>query len=241
MRKGTIFKYEFKRILFSKEYLLLLIAALAYSVSLLRSMVIFGTNYTAPFSQWTFSTYCTSLAPFLFVLLLVLCARQFKASERGAEAIINAAPMPIRSFRLLRFGTIACAYFIPVILSVAVCLAFYGLVFDYTSFGPLIRTGFMLLLPPSILLFGTATYFGGKKPILVYIMLAAVLVTSVFHIGLPSWIDLTGGSVTEILREGTQEFSFLPSFITGRAVFLILGLILTIVSLKSARLQSSKD
>lgn len=240
MRKGTIFKYELKRLLLSKEYLLLLIATLFYSVSLLRSMVLFGTNYTAPFSQLTFSTYCASLTPFLSVLLLLLCARQFKASERGAEAIISAAPMPIKVFRLLRYAAIGCAYLIAVILSVAICLCFYLILFKYSSFGTLIWSAVLIFLPSSLLLFGIAMALGYKHVISVYIILAAVLVIGVFNIKLPSWMDIIG--ITTAIAPDDGQVSELSSIFTfSRAAFFMLGLGLTAVSLRTSRVQGNKD
>ncbi len=192
MRNGTIFKYELKRLLLSKQYLLLLVATLIFSVSLLRGTVLFGANFTAPFSLLTFSTYCASLTPFLFVLLLVLCAKQSSPSERGAEAIISATPMPLPVFRLLRYGAIAVAFVIPAALTVTACFLFYRLVFDYTAVGVLLLPGLLLLFPPAILLFGTAMLLGTRRSAAVYSLLAVVLIVSVFQIPLPGIVDITG-------------------------------------------------
>ena len=241
MRKGTIFKYELRRLLFSKEYLLLLVATLAYSVSLLRSLVLFGTNYTAPFSQLTFSTYCASLTPFLLVLLLVLCARQFKTSERGAEVIIGAAPMPIHIFRLLRYAAIACAYLIAVVFSTAVCLGFYLVVFDYAAFGSLIFSAILSFLPSSFLLFGLAMLFGYRRTASVYIILAAVLIIGVFNIALPPWADIIGGAAMTSLSDGKQVYALSSAFELSRAVFMILGLALTMISLRSSVIGANSE
>ena len=230
MRKATIFKYELKRLLLSKEYLLLLAAVLAYGMTLLRSLVMYGVSFTAPFSRLTFSSYCAALAPLLFILLLVLCARQTKASERGAEAIIGATPMPLHVFRLLRYGAVAGAFLIPLLLSVLLCLAFYALVFDYTAFGVHLWSSALLLLPPAVLIFGAASYLGQKRAWVVFVLLAAILVIGVFQIGLPSWLDLTGSSVAASLNAPPQE-TWPLSFQIGRAAFLAAGILLTAASL----------
>ena len=232
MRKGTIFKYELRRLLLSKEYLLLLIATLAYSFSLLRSVVMFGTDYTAPFSQWTFCTYISSVSPILFILLLALCARQFTASERGAMSIIAAAPMPVSIFRSIRYATIACAFLITAVLSSGICFAFYWLVFDYTAFGGLACSGLMLILPSALLIFGAAMLLGNRKPVLVYILLAAVLIVGVFGISIPACIDIIGSSVTQALYTGTHDFAFSSAFIAGRIAFVIAGIACIILSLR---------
>lgn len=222
MRNGTIFKYELKRLLLSKQYLLLLVATLIFSVSLLRGTVLFGANYTAPFSLLTFSTYCASLAPFLFILLLVLCAKQSMPSERGAEAIISATPMPLLVFRLLRYGAIAVAFVIPAALTVTACFLFYRLVFDYTGVGVLLVPGLLLILPPSIFLLGAAMLLGARRTAAVYALLAVVLIISVFQIPLPGIVDVTGSSA---------DFELTPAFIMGRVAFAGAGVALILASL----------
>ncbi|PKM73071.1 MAG: hypothetical protein CVU91_05745 [Firmicutes bacterium HGW-Firmicutes-16] len=228
MRKGTIFKYEIKRLLLSKEYLLLLAATILYGTSLLRSMVIFGTNYTAPFSQLTFGTYCTSLAPFLFILLLVLCARQMKSSERRTETIISATPMPMPVFQLLRYGAIACAFALAAALPVMACFEFYRLVFDYTAFGALLLSSLLLLLPSAIFLFGSAVLLGRWSTAAVYVMLAAVLIVSIFQIPLPGFINVIGSSA---------DFELTPAFVAGRVVFTGIGIVFILASLFTSKKQ----
>lgn len=235
MSKGTVFKYEIKRLLFSKEYLLLLVATLAYSVALLRGVVLYGANYTAPFSPLTFLTYCASLAPFLFILLLVLCARQYKASERGAESIIAATPMPLHVFRFLRYSAVAWAFLIAAALPVMACFVFYRLVFNYTAFGALLWPGLLLLLPSSILLFGVAIFLGNRSAAAVYVLLAAVLIVSVFQITLPVFIDIIGSTAVQPLNTGEYDFAFSSAFIAGRVVFSAAGIVLIIISLYQSK------
>lgn len=232
MRKGTIFKYELRRLLLSKEYLLLLIAVLAYSFSLLRSLVMFGTDYTAPFSRWTFCTYISSVSPLLLILLLALCARQFTASEHGAMSIIAAAPMPVSVFRSIRYAAIACAFLIAAVLSLGICFAFYWFVFDYTAFGGLACSGLMLIFPPSLLIFGAAMLLGNRKSILVYILMATILIVGVFGISIPAYIDIIGSSATQQLNAGVHDFAFSSTFIAGRIGFVIAGLACIILSLR---------
>ncbi|MPM34455.1 hypothetical protein SDC9_81038 [bioreactor metagenome] len=222
MRKATIFKYEIKRLLLSREYLLLLAATLVYGALLLRSTVMFGTNFTAPFSPLTFRTYCASLAPFLFVLLLVLCARQLKASERGAQAIISATSLPLPVFRLLRYGAIGCAFLIAGTLPVTACFLFYRLVFDYTAVGALLGLGLLFLVPPAILLFGAAMFLSSETTAALYVLLAAVLILSLFQIPLPECIDIAGSAA---------DSAPTPAFLAGRGAFTGLGMVFILASL----------
>lgn len=232
MRKKTIFHYEFRRLVCSREYLLLLVAVLVYCGLLLRGSVIYGTNFTAPFSPWTFCDYLSSVMVLLLALLLVLCARQFTVSERRAIAIIDTTPMPVSVFRSIRYAAIACAFLIVAALSFGMCFAFYWLVFDYTAFGTLIQMGLTLVLPSAFLIFGAAMLLGNKKPILVYILLAAILIVGVFGISIPACIDVIGRSVIQPLYGGVYNFVFSLPFITGRIVFVIAGITCIILSLR---------
>lgn len=231
MSKKTIFYYEFRRLVCSRTYLLLLAAVVAYCVFLLRSSVIFGTLYTAPFSKWTFCDYLSSVSVLLLVLLLALCARQFIPSERGAMTIISAAPTPVSTFKAIRYGAIACAFLIAAALSVGVCFAFYWLVFDYTAFGGLIWLSMPMLLPSALLVFGVSMLLGNKKAALVYVLLGVVLIVGAFRISLPAYIDIIGSSVTLPLYAGEREFAFTAAFAAGRIVFITVGITCIIISL----------
>jgi hypothetical protein len=231
LRKGTIFKYELKRLFCSKEYLLLLAVSIVYCLALIRGSVIYGTGFTAPFSQWTFCSYLSSAAVLLFILLLALCARQFTTSERHAMTIIEASSIQMAVFRTIRYAAIACAFLTAMGLSFGICFVFYRLVFDYTAFGSLICAGLILLLPPALFFFGAAMILGHKKQALVYILLAIVLILGAFEISLPACIDLIGTSAIRPLYDGVQKFTFSTEFLAGRAAFTIAGVALIIFSL----------
>lgn len=229
MNKGTVLKYELKRLVLSKEYLLLLAATMALCVSLIRGTVLFGVRYTAPFSRLTFSTYCSALSPFFFVLLLVLCARQNRTSEKGAEAIISTTAMPLHTFRLIRYSSVLCAFLATTVLSVAACFMFYAMVFDFRDFGGLICSGSLIIIPSAIFLFGSAMFLGNWKPAAIYALLAVVLIPGVFNITLPDFMDIFGSSAVNMLYMNRNSFS--SGFITGRIVLSTVGIVLMTVSL----------
>ncbi len=224
MNKRIVFKYELNRLLLSKEYMLLLAATLAYSVSLLRTTVLYGRDYTAPFSQWTFSGYYLSVAPILFILLLLLCARQLKPSERRAEIIVGSTPMVLPVIRLLRYGAIACAFLIAAALPILFCFALYRMVFDYTDVGILFWLGILHLVAPAILLFGLVMLAGRKKETVVYIMIAAVLIVHIFEIPIPGVINNSGSTVA-------YDNVLTPAFIVQQAAYAAVGAACVAVSL----------
>ncbi len=224
MSKGKVIKYEFKRLLLSKGYLLLLAATLAYCVALLQSIVMFGVDFTAPFSQWTFSAYCSSLTPFLYSLLLLLCARQLNPSERKAEAIINATPTQLQVVQIMRYGAIAGAFLIAVIVPIISCFMFYRVVFDYTDVGILFLLGMLQLLAPAILLFGIVMLVGRQKATAAYIMLAIILTISIFQIPIPAVFDFS--------RDATVYDNLLtPAFIVQQVVCATVGVVCIVISI----------
>ncbi len=236
LNKKTIFKYEIKRLLFSREYLLLLATVLIYAILLLRANVILGTGYTAPFSKWTFSDYISSVSTLLFILLIVLCARQFKASEQGAMSIISASPMPISLLKSIRYGALACAFLVATTLTVGICFAFYWLLFGYTLFGELILLSMIMLLPPALMIFGAAMLMGHKNVVLIYLLLAIILIMGIFRIALPIYVDIFGRSLLTLLYSGVHTFELPPVFIASRVTFIAFVIVSIFFSLK----QSSK-
>jgi len=233
--KRVVFRYEIKRIVFSKEYLLILTATLIYAISLLRGLVLYGVNYTAPFSGLTFATYCSCLTPFLFILLLLLCARFFRPSERGAEAIIRATCMPYHIFRLIRYSAAMCAFLFAALLPVSACLIFYRTVFDYKESGTLLFSGLLIIIPPAIFLFGVAIAIGRLEAAGVYILLAVIIVISIFQIRLPAFMDIIGTNAGQVLYNENQALRLSSSFITGRLIFSSIGLAFSILSIYRSR------
>lgn len=225
MNNKRIFYYEFKRLIRSREYLLLLTAVFIYSLLLLRTTVIFGTRYTAPFSLWTFCDYLSSSAVLLFVMLTTLCGRQFSPSEQAAWRIIITAPMPVFRLKMIRFGAVICAFLIAAFLSLSVCFIFYRQVYNYLAFGRLIAAALILLLPSSVLIFGASMVLGAKKAFYVYALAGALLIIGVFRIPLPEYLDILGTSVARPLFAGAKadNFSFSGPFIAGRITFLAAG------------------
>ena len=153
MSKKTIFYYELKRILFSRAYIILLVTAIAYSLLLIRTSVIFGIEYTAPFSEMTFKAYVSSMRLLLFLLLLPLCMRTHSANERAVMSLVAASPFSPPVFRLLRHSAIASAYTLIALFSVAFCFVFYLLVFNYVAPVALYACAVKVILLPVYLYF----------------------------------------------------------------------------------------
>lgn len=61
---AKLFRYELRRLVFSRFFLGLLTVLLWYGWQLLNTVTILGVAYTAPFSPWSFGAYLAGLGPF---------------------------------------------------------------------------------------------------------------------------------------------------------------------------------
>ena len=87
---AKLFRYELRRLVFSRFFLGLLTVLLWYGWQLLNTVTILGVAYTAPFSPWSFGAYLAGLGPFLSAALLFFLWNQRGEKARGV-ALLTAA------------------------------------------------------------------------------------------------------------------------------------------------------
>ena len=63
MDKAKIFRYELRRVVFSKPFLFITALTLIYALYLLKTDILFGYADTAPFSAWSFLAYLSICTP----------------------------------------------------------------------------------------------------------------------------------------------------------------------------------
>ena len=86
MNDLKIIRYELKRLIFSKYYVFLLLITGLFAYYILSQKVILGTAYTAPFSNWSYTTFLCDMLPYLLnpVVFLYLCS--FPQGTEGSHA-----------------------------------------------------------------------------------------------------------------------------------------------------------
>jgi len=92
----------------------------------------------------------------------------------------------------------------------------------------------LIVVPPSVFLFGASMLFGNRKPAAIYIMLVGVLVLSAFKIPLPDLMDIIGTAAVQALYEG-HDHAFSAAFIAGRFVLMLVGFVSMIISLYKSK------
>lgn len=186
---NKIFRYELRRLVFSKFFLGLAAVTFWYGWQILNTSTILGIAHTAPFSPWSFGSYLSQLLPLLSVILLFLIWNQCNKPARRAEALTTATAQNPGTYRLVKCGAAAAAW-----LSLAVLLITLGIGFLLALFGRDVPVSeytvpaLTSLLPPLILLAGTGLLAGRIHSNLLIAMTALVL--GIGYLPLPDPIDL---------------------------------------------------
>ena len=97
---NKIFRYELRRMVFSKFYLGLSAVTIWYGWQLLNTTTILGTAHTAPFSPWSFGSYLSQLLPLLCVALLFLVWNQCSNTARRTAVLTTTAAQNPSVYRL---------------------------------------------------------------------------------------------------------------------------------------------
>lgn len=232
MQSNKVFAYEIRRMLFSREYLLLTLALLAYSLFLIRSRVLFGTGYTAPFSLWTFADYVSSTMVLALILLVAMCSKLFTETEIQASSILRSTPTSYGVYRSLRLASITLLYLLSVGLSAGACYVYYVSVFGETSWLPLARVWGLLVVPSSVFVLGITLIAGSYSWGWIQIVLAGLLSLEIFRIPLPEMFDIRGASLLSALQSSDQPFAMTVSFVLGRCLISGVGVALVVLSFR---------
>ncbi len=240
LQSNKIFVYEIRRMLFSREYLLLTLALLAYSLFLIRSWVMFGTGYTAPFSQWTFSDYVSSTMVLALILLVAMCSKLFTETEIQASSILRSTPTSYGVYRALRLASITLLYMVSVGLSAGACYIYYVSVFGETNWLPLAGVWGLLVVPSSLFVLGITLFAGSFSWGWIQLVLAGLLSLEIFRIPLPEMFDIRGASLLNGLQSSDQPFAMPAAFILGRCLIAGVGLALVVLSFRRTMGQAGE-
>jgi hypothetical protein len=240
LQSNKIFVYEIRRMLFSREYLLLTLALLAYSLFLIRSRVMFGTGYTAPFSQWTFSDYVSSTMVLALILLVAMCSKLFTETEIQASSILRSTPTSYGVYRALRLASITLLYMVSVGLSAGACYIYYVSVFGETNWLPLAGVWGLLVVPSSLFVLGITLFAGSFSWGWIQLVLAGLLSLEIFRIPLPEMFDIRGASLLNGLQSSDQPFAMPAAFILGRCLIAGVGLALVVLSFRRTMGQAGE-
>lgn len=174
-----IFRYELRRLLRSKLFFGMLLAASGYSWLTLSGSVIRGIAHTAPFSPWSFGYYLSRTLPLLCLGELSFLAFFSSKEERRLRPLTQATPVRQRQYMLLRCGAVLTATALLCLCVAALAVGFCTSLFGKIRCGPLILPALLVLLPPVSFCLGAGLTACRFHPALPCLTAAAAVLLSV--------------------------------------------------------------
>lgn len=232
-----ILRYEIKRIVFSKMFIVTFMLALAYSLIDLYINIVKGVSGTAPFSQWSYCKFLCDINTILLLIVMLFCTDLFSKQESMVKEITLFTSIPYRKVLSTKCLAIFISYSIVTLSCILTSLIFYKTTFNFTNFQNFILPILIILIPTFIFIFSGTIYLGSKKQILIYIFIPIVMFFSFFSFyTIPLFDIFAKGYITnapkiaEIDITGEPIFSLSLSFIISRFSLILLGIFLYIIT-----------
>ncbi len=218
-----IFRYELRRLLWNRVFLGLLLILLAYGWLTLIGEILLGVANTAPFSPWSFGSYCGKLLP-------VICAGElffltFFTGTRECRVLADASPVDPGRYAAVRLGAVLAGTLLLSVCGAALALGFYGAVFGWMGFASLAAPGLLVLVPAVVFCLGLGWMLGRINGALLYAAIAGILLVS--QLPMPAAVDFTLGTFFGTFPKtlGTMDpaFTVPPSILWGRVGYTVAG------------------
>lgn len=173
-----IFRYELKRLILNKYFLVLLILTFIVGFQEMNGTIILGVANTAPFSAWSFGTYIANILPIALITLLFFISFFYSKEEQCVKTITAVTPVSQIHHLLLRLLVVTISFILVLSPPVLYAFAFYKKVFDYTSFTLLLRPLLYAILPSFLCIMGLGLLLGSIKPAFIFALIPMVLILS---------------------------------------------------------------
>ncbi|MGX9758645.1 hypothetical protein ACWYRQ_20395 [Clostridioides difficile] len=231
MNNLKIMKYEMKRLLFSKVYLVLLLITGWFSYNVLKTKTIYGLNDTAPFSEWSYSSFLLDVNPFLLVIVLMFCTYIFSKKEEAVKTITMTTKIKPTTYFCLKSITVAVAYFITVTVVIAISFIFYNRVFQFNNFGQLVKPILLILIPSVLFVSGMGMFIGNINGNLLYVFIPIIfLITNSGALSIISGKNIVNSILESKVADtmGNLAFDIPQGFVISRIALGVIGTILII-------------
>ena len=238
-----VFRYELKRLLPGRVFLILLICNCIYAAAWLLDAGISGIGGTAPFSAWTYLTYCGTLLPPALVTVLLLQAEHFSRKQQQTDLLLLASPVSPGTLHLLRCGALAVCFLILFVLEFTLYVVFCTVLFGES--GVLVYILYSLLPAAACFLLaaGLGALLGSIRGWLIYVLAVCFFVIGLIRLNTP--LDLFCGGFFEQYpltltpdADGEPSFRIVPLWLAARFVFLAAGIVLLMID---ARRRQKSD
>lgn len=236
-----IVKYELKKIVFSKMFIVTSIILLIFSAIDFYTSVILGISGTAPFSKWSYCKFLCDINSILLMMVMFFCTDFFSNQESKVKEITWFTPMPQRKVWIAKFTAVFVSYFITVLCCIVLSLIYYKITLDFTSFQNFLLPILIILLPSFLLVFGLSVFLGNQSQTLLYIFVPVILLLSLMSFNISPFADIFAKGyikntplIVSIDSFGEPIFYLSSSFIISRCLIALVGIVLYIISLKKS-------
>jgi hypothetical protein len=234
-----ILKYDLKRIVFSKLFVITFIIELFYSVINLYTEIIQGVSGTSPFSQWSYCKFLCDINAIMLLILMLSCTELFSRNEQRVKEITSCTAMPPKKYLATKSLALIISYIIVAICCILISVVFYKTTFHFTSFQNFLMPILIILLPTFAFVFGTSMFLGSKSQTLLYAWIPVVLILSLMSFHSTPFIDISAkGYITDmptvlpVDKLGEPVFRLSFDFIMSRLLFTLVGVVLYVASFK---------
>ncbi|NMM65865.1 hypothetical protein HBE96_25135 [Clostridium sp. P21] len=234
-----ILKYELKRIIFSKIFVITFIIALFFSVIDLYTEIIQGVSGTAPFSKWSYCKFLCDINTIMLLILMLSCTGLFSRNEQRVREITSCTSLPQKKYLATKSLALSISYLIIAICCILISFVFYKTTFNFTDFQKFLLPMLIILLPTFVFVFGTSMFLGSNSQTLLYAWIPIVLILSLVSFNSTPFIDVFAkGYVTymptviSVDSLGEPIFSLPLNFIMSRLLFTLVGMVLYVASFK---------
>lgn len=228
-----IIKYETKRIICSKLFVITFILTGMYSLLNLYTKIMQGVSGTAPFSPWSYSMFLCNINTMLLFILMLSCTGLFSKKEQHVRAITSCTALSQKKYLTSKIMALFISYFMILVCCIIISLVFYSFIFHYFAFQNFIIPIIIILIPTFVFVLGASMFLGSKSETLLYIWIFIVLLWSMTSFSSTPFLDVFAkGYVTfmptilpvDALGEPIFKLSF--AFIMSRLVITLVGVLL---------------
>lgn len=234
-----ILKYELKRIIFSKIFVITFIIALFFSVIDLYTEIIQGVSGTAPFSKWSYCKFLCDINTIMLLILMLTCTGLFSRNEQRVREITSCTSLPEKKYLTTKNLALLISYLIIAICCIFISIVFYKTTFNFANFQNFLLPILIILLPTFAFVFGTSMFLGSKNQIFLYVWIPIVLILSLVNFNNAPFIDIFAKGYVSYMPtilpvDGLGEPVFILSshFIISRFIFTLVGIMLYLASFK---------
>ncbi len=232
---NKIFRYEARRLIFNKFTAGMTLVLAFYSWQILSGEIIQGVAGTAPFSGWSFGLYSARLAPLLSITTLFFVSFFFSKQEERVKTITSAAPVDPQKYMSVRLAACAVCSVVMALFITAIGMVYEKLLFQEASLSAMAASALTVFVPSVLFTLGIGFAAGRINQMLLFVLMP--LMFAFAYLPIPMSCEPFGTNFFLKYPVGLTDPAFILTgeMTAGRLVFILMGVVLMIVSLRGEK------